>query len=336
MPLQAQPPEAGQAALPRAIFSPRFISTGSVVIDLPMRVDHLPERGADVLATSSGTVVGGGFNVVSAAARQGVAVSLASPLGTGPNSAQVRVALAQEGISTLFDDMVGDTGQCIALVEATGERTFITTLGVEAEPQREDLDALRLFPGDYVYVSGYDLAYASSAPVLAPWLETLPEGVVLVIDTGPIVDEIDPELLRQVLKRVDVLTMNRREAVLLQEHFGMSDWSELRDLIRPGRLLVRRTGEFGCEVLQNGCVDVTTVPAYKIHRAVDTTGAGDAHTGVLVASLMDGMDVLSAAERANVAAAITCQRCGPATCPTRDEIDHRMASYKRMVRQEGC
>ncbi|MDO4791274.1 MAG: PfkB family carbohydrate kinase [Buchananella hordeovulneris] len=316
-----------QVYLPNSVNPPRFVSTGSVVIDLPMRVDHLPTQGADVLANSTGTVVGGGFNVVSAAARQGACVTLASPLGTGPNSAQARLALAAEGITIAFDDMVGDIGLCIALVEKTGERTFITTLGVEAEHQPEDLATLKLRAGDFLYVSGYDLAYPSSSRVLGPWLQELPSGVILVIDAGPIVDEVDKDLLTQVLSRVDVLTMNRREAGLLQSRFDLADWSDLCQNMRPDSFLVRRTGEYGCEVLRSGTREISVITPYPIQRVVDTTGAGDAHTGVLVASLMAGMDIDAAAQRANVAAAITSTRLGPATCPTFEEIDAAMVEF---------
>lgn len=309
-------------------FLPRFVSTGSVVIDLPMRVLKLPDRGTDAIAYSSGTVVGGGFNVVSAAARQGTRVALASPLGTGPNSAQVRNALSAEGIETLFDEMVGDTGLCIALVEPSGERTFVTTLGVEAEPQPEDLESLRLYPGDYLYVSGYDLAYPTSGPVLVPWLETIGTDVVVVMDTSPIVNEIRVEDLRRVLSRVDVLTMNRREARLLGDQLGVRDWTELGKLLAPNRLVVRRTGEHGCEILRTSNGGSVTVPAYPVDP-IDTTGAGDAHTGVLVAALMDGHSIFTAADRANAAAALTATRQGPATCPTRAEIDEFVAQHSQ-------
>ena len=49
--------------------------------------------------------------------------------------------------------------------------------------------------------------------------------------------------------------------------------------------------------------------------------AGDTHTGVLVAGLMGGLDVVAAARRANAAAAEAVSRLGPARSPRRDEID---------------
>ena len=54
---------------------------------------------------------------------------------------------------------------------------------------------------------------------------------------------------------------------------------------------------------------------------VDTTGAGDAHSGVFLAALADGLPVADAARRANAAAALAVTRSGPATSPDRAELD---------------
>lgn len=53
---------------------------------------------------------------------------------------------------------------------------------------------------------------------------------------------------------------------------------------------------------------------------VDTTGAGDAHAGALLAGLADGLTLPAAVRRANAAAALAVTRLGSATGPTRDEL----------------
>jgi sugar/nucleoside kinase (ribokinase family) len=60
-------------------------------------------------------------------------------------------------------------------------------------------------------------------------------------------------------------------------------------------------------------------------NAVDTTGAGDAHSGVFLAGLAAGLTVGEAARRANAAAALTVTRAGAATSPTRAELDRFLA-----------
>ncbi|WEV46094.1 PfkB family carbohydrate kinase [Bifidobacterium sp. ESL0690] len=56
------------------------------------------------------------------------------------------------------------------------------------------------------------------------------------------------------------------------------------------------------------------IPAFPAH-AVDTNGAGDCHTGVLCASLLMGMSLHEAVSLANLAASISVESRGAASCP---------------------
>ncbi|TRW44228.1 sugar kinase [Georgenia yuyongxinii] len=303
---------------------------------------HLPERGGDVLAVGGGAVVGGGFNVVAAAARQGADVALASPVGTGPWGALVRAALGAEGVTVLTAPADGDTGLVLTLLEPDGERTFVTTVGVEGRPRAAELAAVPAQPGDVVYVSGYDLVYPAAAPVVSAWAAGLPSGVRLVLDPGPLAGEIDAAVLGPVLARCDVLTLNAREAMLLAGAGGdgradggavptdgapqagadvsPAALAAVRGLVPGSCSVLVRVGERGCWVSEAAGAPARRVPSQPT-RAVDSTGAGDAHTGILAAALLAGVPLPDAVRRANLGAALAVTRPGPATGPTRAELD---------------
>src|SRR5260370_15985190 len=114
----------------------RLVFAGEAIVDRLRWVPTLPERGADMLAGSAAIEVGGGFNIMAAAIRQGLPVVYAGGHGTGPWGDKVRAALAGEGIGVLrAPDPGADTGYDVALVEASGERTLLTPLGAQA-PRR--------------------------------------------------------------------------------------------------------------------------------------------------------------------------------------------------------
>ena len=294
-----------------------FISTGAVLSDLPLLLSHIPAPGGAVTAVSSGPAVGGGYTVVSAVARQGLPAALAATIGTGPNSSQVREWMVLDGVELLVEELVGDIGSCTTLIEPSGRRTFITTEGVEAEPQAEDLERLGLLAGDWVYATGYDIAHPSSRPVLVPWLLELPSGVSLVLDLGPVQPEIPDDILLPLLRVTSLLTGNHLEVTRLIGRLGSP--MAVRAAC-PQALIVRRTGVHGCDLWPAGGDEHIEVPGFA-REVVDTTGAGDTHTGVLVSGLMDGLDVVAAARRANVAAALAAARSGPARSPRRKDID---------------
>jgi sugar/nucleoside kinase (ribokinase family) len=274
----------------------RLVHLGNVVIDLVLTVDALPERGGDVLAGSTMRATGGGFNVMAAASRLGLATSYGGVLGTGPFGDQARKDLRREGIE--FPQPQNpelDTGFVVALVEAGGERTFVTSPGAEAT-----LSALpETTAEDFVYVSGYSLLYELNRATLVRHLPDL-RGMVF-FDPGPLVSQIPRDALEAALARADWLSCNTQEAAALE------------DLRAPTHVLVRR-GPDGCTL------DNQPVAGFQV-EAVDLNGAGDAHSGAFLAALAAGHDPLEAARRANAAAALAVTHRGPATGPTQAELD---------------
>ncbi len=303
----------------------RLVFAGEAIVDLLMRVPALPERGGDMLAESAAIEVGGGFNIMAAAVRQGLPVVYAGGHGTGPWGDRVRAALAAEGIGLLrAPDPDADTGFDVALVEAGGERTFVTTLGAESLREPGGWDMVQVKAGDAVYVSGYGLVPGESGRVLGVWAAALPPGVTLFADPGPLVEGIPAAVLDPVLARCDWWSCNQREAALLT---GSGDPAEAaRRLARQtGRAgVIVRAGPAGCVVAERG-LPVTHVPAPAV-TAVDTTGAGDAHSGVFLAGLAAGLTAGQAARRANAAAALAVTRIGAATSPSRAELDRFLDS----------
>jgi sugar/nucleoside kinase (ribokinase family) len=282
----------------------RVVLVGSVIVDLVLRVPALPSRGGDVLAASARHVVGGGYYVLSSAAAGGAATVYLGRHGAGPFGARVRDAVSDLGtVVALPADPSRDTGVCIVLVEPDGERTFVTSAGVEATITADDLAAVDIRGTDIVYVSGYDLAYDTAGPAIADWVGTLPTGAVLAVDPGPLVASIPDRVLDPVLRRTGVLTLNRRERALLA---GRDDAALAADALRrrvaANGLIVLRDGAAGCEIsgadLRHRLV---RVPVEAV-AAADTTGAGDVHTGSLLAALLGGSDPVIACRLANAAA----------------------------------
>ena len=297
----------------------RLWHLGNVVVDLVLTVPALPERGGDVLATRTERTPGGGFNVMAAAARQGLPVTYAGAHGTGAFGDRARAALRAEGIDALLAPRPEpDTGFVVCLVDADGERTFVTSPGAEATLTVADLTELRPGCGDLVYITGYSLLYDSNRAALLDLLPRLDPAVTLVADPGPLVAEIPGDALDSLLARADWWSCNAREAALLT---GVDDPAEaaraLQSRLGRGSVLVR-TGPGGCLVRQDG--RLVEVPGFAVD-VVDLNGAGDAHTGVFMAALARGFDPVAAARRANAGAALAVTEPGPATAPDAARLD---------------
>lgn len=298
----------------------RLLYTGQVVVDLVMGLDALPRSGGDVLARSAQFEVGGGFNVMAAACRNGLQAIYLGRHGNGRFGDLARQAMASEGIEIATPASVEqDTGLSLALIEPSAERSFVSYVGAEGGLSAEDLTGVTARPGDWVFVSGYSLLHKHKAPALLTWLAQLPAGSDVVFDPGPLTGSAGGTEIRAMLPLITLWTSNREEALRFTSCETIADaLDRLAQWLRDQALIVVRDGAQGCWIRQGGVSQ--HVCGFPV-TAIDTNGAGDAHAGVLLAGLSAGLSAQQAASRANAAAAIAVTRWGPATAPRASEVD---------------
>lgn len=299
--------------------APRLFTLDTVMVDLVLVIDWLPSRGGDAVASRHLVSAGGGFNVMSAAARQGMSVVYAGQVGTGPFAHIIHEALAREGVATpVAADGDHDAGLCVVMVDREGERTFATAPGAETLLQRDALDRLDVVAGDYVFLSGYSLVYDCIGTSVIQWLENLDDDVIVSFDPGPRVDDIRASWRAAVLERTDWLLANADEARAIAHRATLDEALVVLSRVTGRRGVVVHDGRAGCVVAMRGAAPrrVAAFPG----EVVDTNGAGDVHDGVFLAALADGADPETAARWANAAASIAISRLGPSTGPTREEI----------------
>ncbi|KGN30416.1 sugar kinase [Knoellia sinensis KCTC 19936] len=300
-----------------------MIHTAQALVDVVVEVPALPRRGGNVMAPPPKEYAGGAVNILLAAARQGAECMHAGATGTGPHGELIRAALKAEGVtvsSPTVPDL--DTGICVVMLEPTAERTFVTTQAAERLISVESLQTSEPVAGDLVCVSGYSLTGTTRDPLLE-WLAGLPEGVEVVLDPGAIFAELDDDIRERMLAMTTVWTGNAEESEALT---GEADIvvavAKCVEHLPPGAVAIVRDGPEGCAVHADG--ETTDLDGYP-QKPVDTNGAGDTHTGVLVACRAGGLSWVEAARRANAGGAIKVTRRGPATAPRADEIDAFLA-----------
>ncbi len=304
---------------------PRLLQLSGAVIDLIYEVEALPLPGEEAQVLASSLSAGGGYNAMIAARRAGMQVAYAGAHGTGPFAQLLREALAQEAIEILLPaSAFADQGLCTVLVDAAGERTFITRDGAERTLDAEALAAVRPSSSDWLLLSGYGLAMSLAQAALEAWLQSLSGDACFVFDPSPRVAHIPPALLALAVSRAYWVSANRREAQVIT---GLAQPERaVLDLAAgaKGRQALVRCGEEGCWLAIAGAQPLY-VPAYAV-AAVDTNGAGDTHIGSFIAALAAGVAPPAAAAFANACAALSTTRPGPATAPSAEEACAFMAN----------
>ena len=312
----------------------RVVLMGQILVDLAVRGDALPGPGGDVWAVDEGMHVGGGFNALVAARRMGAEAISLSPIGSGPHSSLIQAALEHEEITDLGPRIADiDNGFCIAFTDRTGERTFISTKGAETmSPASAWADFVRtMHPGDVLYIDGYLMDHPANREAAEAALRVLPKGVRVLLDVSPVIG-IPSALPSDGV----IVSMNHREAQEIARQRGDASVRDqclqpreaaramLAALDRPVLLRAGAEGAYfvrSCDAaLSASDTDPSYIPTPRV-EAIDTNGAGDAHSGVLAASLAQGIPLKRALLLANCAGALSTTVVGPASCPPREEIE---------------
>ena len=327
---EADVPEVPAPASSSAPGAGRVVLMGQILVDRVLQGARPIHGGGSEWARDGGTHVGGGFNALVAARRMGAEAISLSPIGTGPHASLITDALAREGIVDAGPRVEGaDNGFCVALIDSRAERTFISTKGAETmTPANAWADFVRTMnPGDVLYIDGYLMDHPANREAAEAALRVLPGDVRVVLDVSPVIGIPDG------LPPTSLISMSTSEAASLWRHadrkaINVRSWLPAEDApIAMATLLqhdvVVRAGKDGAYFTRyTDSAELTSahVPPLSV-EAIDTNGAGDAHTGVLAACLAEGMPMERALLLANCAGALASTTVGPATCPPRAQIE---------------
>ena len=309
---------------------------GRVLLMGQILVDHVLAGNAPVYGGGSdwgndeGLHVSAGFSVLAAARRMGAEAVSLSPIGTGPHASMIEAALAREGIVDVGPRVTDcDNAYRTALITGSGKCTIIATKGAETmAPENAWADVVRTMkPGDVLFIDGSLMEHPSNKVAADNALRVLPEGVRVVLDVSPVVGIPDG------LPSNTIISMNYDESQDLwkripDEERKFPSWlpadkAATALAARLGHHVLVRKDESGAYFAPaDGAADLSTfhIPTPSV-RTVDTNGAGDAHSGVLAACLAQDVALKRALVLANCAGALASTVPGPASCPTRSQIE---------------
>jgi ribokinase len=276
---------------------------GSLNADLVFQVEALPRPGETVLCPGYQLAAGGkGANQAAAAAKAGAVVHLVGHVGGDSFGQFLREVLAAAGVDgAKLATSAKSTGIAAIAVDRLAENQIVVASGANLDSHAGQVDDRELAPGVTVLCQN----------------EIRPEATFTLLERAKVLGartilNLAPagEVPGRVLDVLDLLVVNEIEAARAAAARG--DPAVLaRDLaLRHGLTCVVTLGSRGALAIgPNGGYRVEALAI----EAVDTTGAGDAFTGVLAAALDQGQSLPDALRRASVAAGLACTRIGAQT-----------------------
>ncbi|MGI6020962.1 MAG: ribokinase [Lachnospiraceae bacterium] len=299
---------------------------GSFVVDLMARSPHLPIPGETVKGSMFKMGAGGkGFNQCVAAHKAGADVVMMTKVGRDTFADVMLNTMDELGMTKEHIFYADDTETGIALIlvdEKTSQNEIIIVPGSCNTITKEEVMSIESVIAESEYVLLQlevnqdanelvaDLAKKHGCKVImnsAPYSPMTDEFLSKVYMVTP--NEVEAEEITGI--HVDGLESAKKAAAYFREK-GVSD-------------VVITLGSRGVFVSSQGREEI--VPAFRVD-AVDTTGAGDAFNGGLLAALSKGLDLWSAARFGQALAALEVQKVGTTPAmPKLEEIEAFLAEH---------
>lgn len=293
---------------------------GSFVVDLMARAYRLPQNGETVKGSFFKQGAGGkGFNQCVAAHKAGADVKMITKLGKDSlanvcTDIMQELDMPQDGI--LYSDNTATGIALIMVDENTSENKILIVPGSCAEIEKSEIDNLKSMIKEAEYIL-LQLEVNQDANEYVVNLANSFDCKVIV-NTAPFAPISD-----EFLSKLWLITPNEHEAEELSgiKVFDLESAKKAATYFKQKGVknVVITLGKQGVFVSTDNTEKI--VPAYKVN-AVDTTGAGDAFNGGMLAALAEGKSLEEAVQFGNVVGALSVQKLGTTpSMPTREEID---------------
>ncbi|MHB1103653.1 MAG: ribokinase [Devosia sp.] len=298
---------------------------GIFVADLAFKAPRLPAMGETILGSGFASGPGGkGSNQAIAAARAGGKVGIITRIGSDTFGEMARKAWQTDGVDTaaVIEDAGAPTGAAFIFVSTeTGNNAIIVESGAAARLSPADVrSAEGMIANAKVFMTQFEQPIETAIEGLKVARR---RGAVTILNPAPALPVDDA-----IYGLCDYVTPNETEAATLTGLPVESEAQALaaaKELVRRGaRNALITLGEKGA--LLHGGAGTHIVPAFKVARVVDTTGAGDAFNGGFAVALAEGRSPVDAVRFGCATAALSVQKPGTApSMPTRAEIDALLA-----------
>jgi sugar/nucleoside kinase (ribokinase family) len=194
------------------------------------------------------------------------------------------------------------TGRCLIMVTPDAQRTLNTFLGASVHLGPEDVDQTIVARARILYLEGYlfDPPRAQQAfREAARQAHAASRKVALTLSDPFCVDRHRAAFLDLVERHVDILLANEAEICSL---YAVKEFDAALQRVRGHCDIAALTrSEHGSVVVTGD--DVHVVPAHRVAKVVDTTGAGDLYAAGFLFGLSRGRDLVTCARVGSLAAA---------------------------------
>ena len=288
---------------------------GSIIVDNTLYVKKIPKAGETLIAQSSLRSLGGkGANQAIATRLSGAEVNFIGCVGNDSEGTLYKNHLEDHKIpsSSIITSDLEPTGSAFISVDEGGENSIVVNPGANHALTPEHLDKhINLFKESKIVLLQLEVPMET---IKHACRLARANGLRILINPSPWNPAFNTEEFP-----CDVLILNEIEAAQISGTSNMTKSLESFKKFGLDMVVITQGSEPTLFMSQSGEIMELMPPCVK---ATDTVGAGDAFTGALAASLLEGKTFSESIQLANTAGAISVTKAGAqGATPTRKEIE---------------
>lgn len=284
--------------IPKIKISPKVAALGTCNIDFVMKVPRFSEADDEVDVEELKISLGGSAsNFAVGLSRSGVDVGIMARIGYDEYGEFATRKLEEEGVKT--DRLIKiseSTGMAFIAVDDKGERSIYTSMAANAlfKLEKKDVDYIR--GSKLLHVTGMYKEVVEEAVKHAP---------LVSLNPGTVLSSYGIDDLKGIIRKADILFLNKKEAALLT---GKNFHEGAKELVDRGvPLVVVTCGR------QGACLytpDEIIYSSTSKTETMDTTGAGDAFAAGFISGYIRDEELDKCLEIANQLACNCVGRLG--------------------------
>ena len=285
---------------------------GIIVADLVTKpVESLPEKGKLSLVKNIQLHTGGcATNTGFALAKLGLKVSILGKIGKDALGDFIFRQSQFIGTDTtgLIQDRKSNTSSTIVMVSKDGERSFLHSLGANAEFNLNDINFNLIKKYKILhYAGGFLMPKLDGKPIASLLRKARSSGIVTSLDTAWDAKGSWMKLLEPTLAHLDIFLPSIEEARMITGKKTPESISSF--LLKYGMKIVGlKMGKKGCFLQKQGKPGIY-LPAFSV-KTLDTTGAGDAWVAGFLTGFIKGWDLKKIGRFANAVGALSTTSFG--------------------------
>jgi len=286
------------------MFMKQTLVLGSTCLDVMLKVPQFPASGDDINLESTHRSLGGcAYNVSDILTKFQIPHTLCSPIGEGFYSSLVEQMLLDKGSRPFAQVHDMDNGACYCIVDAAGHQTFLAKHGAEYRFNAGWFSSIDWDNVDSIYCCGLEIEDIDGEDVVS-FLEEKKElfdsagrDLTIFFAPGARIMHIPQLLIQRIFALHPILHLNDREARLFTGTESIEECARILHSTTCNSLVITMAAK-GAYCFDHQARKGFPVPSKKV-EAVDSTGAGDAHCGAVIANLKLGLGLVDSVLRAN-------------------------------------